>query len=544
MKKILNDILNEPITISSWLTGFLGVFFIRLILEALSNPTTIPKYQFSPEAIVHYILFWLTLTLGLILILSVFNKDYLKSAKLALFGMPAIWIAPILDIFISHGNGYYQSYIYDTGIRILYNFFTFFGPNLTSGATYGMRIEMLIVFIFIAVYLKKIEIKPIKIFLCLFLFYCFGFVLGSWPGIMYTISHPTQTPAETKVIYQYFYSITINSNLSHNAIHNVADFSSTAKYFDLMFSKFTTQLLFILCCLLGTILSWKLNKKNFLIIMGNIRWERVGSYLSLLVAGLGFAYINNLGKPLVILDVLGITCLLVSWLSLWMYAVHNNDIVDIEIDKISNKERPLVNGTIDQETMRQTGYIWLAAALLGAYCTGYLQFYMSLVYVFGSHIYSNPPLRLRKYPLIPSFIIGICSMATVLAGFFFISINKEILTFPILLSAGIVIMAGLAINVKDMKDVEGDKKNGVLTLPVILGDQAPKTIGAMFALSFLLVPYFLSAYILYIVAIPAAIFGYRLVTKKPFKEKPVFILRFIFLLSVAVIYGGAILFAV
>ena len=97
-------------------------------------------------------------------------------------------------------------------------------------------------------------------------------------------------------------------------------------------------------------------------------------------------------------------------------------------------------------------------------------------------------------------------------------------------------MVTLAINVKDMKDVEGDKADGILTLPTLFGEMGAKIVGLCFALSFLLVPIFLSFYILYIVALPSAIVGYKLVTKKPYKENPIFILRFVFLFSIALFY--------
>lgn len=544
MNKLIDTILGEHITISGWMKGFMGILFVRYLIESLSSPTRNLQIPSNPETVIHYTLYWLSLTLGLILIIGLFNKNYLQSAKLALFGLPMIWVAPFVDIIISHGKGFYQSYILDTGKNLLYDYFTFYGPNLNWGFTYGVRIEIAIVLIFIAYYLRSIKVSVPKIFLCLLMFYTFGFILGSWPAIIYTILHINHSPIELKEIYRYFFDIATNSTLSHNTLYEGINSVPLSRFFELSFDKLACQILFIISFVLSIALFWKLDKNKLLIVTKNIRWERVGSYLSLLLSGAGFAYLNNLGKPFAIVDLLGITCLLISWLSLWMYAVHCNDIIDIDIDKISNKERPLARGDISVTDMRETGYIWLALSLVGSYCAGFYPFYMSLVYTFASYIYSNPPLRLRRFPFVPSFLIGICSLATILAGYFFISVNKQILSFPIQISIGIILMAALAINVKDMKDIEGDKKNGVTTVPVLFGKWGPQVTGGCFALSFLLVPYFLSVYILYAIAIPAALIGYGLVLKKPFKEEPVFILRFIFLLLVAIIYGGAILFLI
>ncbi len=191
--------------------------------------------------------------------------------------------------------------------------------------------------------------------------------------------------------------------------------------------------------------------------------------------------------------------------------------------------------------MRETGYIWLAIALLGSWCAGFYPFFMSLVYVASYYIYSSPPLRLRRFPIISSFLIGIAGLATILAGFFFVSTTKQVQTFPIFLAVGIIIMITLAINVKDMKDIEGDKANSILTLPILFGKNGPKIVGLCFAMSFLLVPIFLSFYFSYIFALPAAIIGYMLVTKKQYREEPIFILPEKELLQFTNAFIGAIL---
>lgn len=541
LDKFVTDILNQPVSITGWMMGFLGILFVRFILESLSSPTRNLQIPSNPETLIHYTLFWLTLTLGLILIVGHFIKNYYHSAKLALFGLPIIWSAPFFDIFLSQGKGYYQSYMLDTGKNLLYNFFTFLGPNFTWGATYGIRIEIVIVLMFIGIYLKTIQVKVSKILLCLFIIYTFAFILGSWPAILYTLQNIHQSPVELNEVYKFFYKITANSTISHNTIYEGMNSVTIGRFFELTFDKLASQILFLISCLLSVILFWKVERNTFQVVIQNIRWERVGSYLSLLLAGAGFAYVSNLGKPLVLVDLLGLLCLMISWLSLWMYAVHNNDIQDLEIDKISNKERPLVMGTINTTSMREVGYVWLLASLFGSYCAGFYPFYMCLVCIFSSNIYSNPPLRLRRYPLVPSFLIGICSFATITTGFFFLSISKQVLTFPISLSVGIIIMATLAINVKDMKDIEGDRKNGILTLPILFGKWGVQVVAVCFALSFLLVPVFLSVYVLFIVSVPASIIGYRIVLRKPFREEPVFILRFVFLSLVAIIYIGLLL---
>ncbi len=538
IEKVLQKIKDQPITISQWVFGFIGIFFTRFFFEALSSPTTSGIIPSNAETLIHYGLFWIALTLGLILIVGSLIKDYMFASKLALFGLPVIWLAPVFDIVISHGNGFVQSYIFDSGHKLIFDLFTFFGPNLTAGATYGIRLEMIIVLITLAWFLWKVCKNVSSVVLGIISVYVLGFIIGSWPGIIYTLSHITSLAGTRSDIINFFARTMFQSTIAHNTLHEGISFVSVSRLFELCFDKLASQVLFLISCVFGGLLFWKINTEKFLAIIRNARPERIASYLALLFSGMGFAYINGLGNPFTWADLLGMFCLGISWISLWMYAVHSNDIADVEIDTISNTERPLVKKDLDEKSMRETGYVWLAMALLGSWCAGFYPFFMSLAYVFASHIYSSPPLRLRQFPIISSFLIGVASLATILSGFFFISVNKQIQTFPSLLGLGIVLMVTLAINVKDMKDIEGDKANGILTLPILFGKNGPKAVGVCFALSFLLVPLFLSFYSLYIIAIPCAYIGYRLVVKKPYRERPTIILRFMFLALVALLYLG------
>ena len=537
LDKLLEQTKNQEITIVQWMMGFIGIVFIRFIFESLSSPTSSGLIPSDAYTLIHYGLFWITLVLGLIIVVGFFSKDYLLTSKIALFGLPVIWLAPIFDIIISRGGGFVQSYIFDSHGKLLFDFITFFGPSLTRGATYGMRIEMIFVLAGVGWYLWKISKNIYRSVVGVFFVYTLGFVVGALPGIMYTLSH-VSTPDTLFEILNYFRNLVVESTISHNTLREGMLSVSPERFFELGFDKLFSQILFIISFFLGGWLFWKINSKKFWAVVKNCRPERVGSYLALLLCGVGFAYINRFGNPFLWVDLLGIICLLISWVGLWMYAVHNNDIADIGIDKISNTERPLIKKELDREDMLETGYVWLAVALLGAWNAGFYPFFMSLVYISASHIYSSPPLRLRRFPVISSFLIGVASLATILAGFFFVSFDKQIQTFPIFLSVGIVIMATLAINIKDMKDIEGDRVNGIVTLPVLFRENGPKIVGLCFGLSFLLVPIFLSFYLLYIFALPASIIGYRLVVKKPYREKPTFVLRFVFLACVGISYLG------
>ena len=536
IEKIIGDIKNQKMTFSEWILGFCGILFVRFILESLSSPTYSGIIPSDPFTLVHYSLYFLTVTLGTIFIFGYFTNDYKNSFKIILFGLPLIWLAPVIDLTTSRGVGLKMSYVFDSGKNLIFDFFTFFGPVLTKGATLGIRVGIALSLFGIGYLIWKDSKKIGRSLIGVLLIYCFVFLLAVLPGLIYTVTHMGSSTVVSSEIVSYFENIILKSTISHNTLREGISSVSDIRFLELGFNKLLSQILFILSCLIALLLFWKLDSKKFGAVLKNIRPERINFYTISLLCGIGFAYINRLGNPFFWTDSFGFICLFISWTALWMNAVHLNDIYDIDVDKISNKERPLVKNELNLEEMKDVSYLWLGVGLLGAWSAGFYPFFMALVYISCSYIYSVPPLRLRRFPLIPSFLIGVACLATILAGFFFVSINKEIQTFPMLLSIGIIIMVTLAINFKDIKDIESDRANGIMTIPNLFPKNGVKVVAILFSLSILLVPIFLYFYLLYVIAIPASIVGYKLIVRKPYVEKYIFILRFFFLFGIAVSY--------
>ena len=105
IEKIIGDIKNQKMTFSEWILGFCGILFVRFILEALSSPTYSGIIPSDPYTLVHYSLYFLTVTLGTIFIFGYFTNDYKNSFKIILFGLPLIWLAPVIDLTTSRVVG-------------------------------------------------------------------------------------------------------------------------------------------------------------------------------------------------------------------------------------------------------------------------------------------------------------------------------------------------------------------------------------------------------------------------------------------------------
>lgn len=210
-----------------------------------------------------------------------------------------------------------------------------------------------------------------------------------------------------------------------------------------------------------------------------------------------------------------------------------NDEEDIEIDRVSNgesKTRPLVRDVFSLKEWSALKYLFLFISLNFALLCGFYQLVFVLMFVAVYHIYSCPPLRLKRFMGISSLLIAINALVVVLMGFFIASGTEKFSDFPAKYFLGILLIIFLVENIKNIKDTEGDKQAGIKTLPVALGEKNGKlVIGSLAFLAAILVPvlFFMSASSFFTsVAFGMALF--LLINRKKFEEKYIFISYFIF----------------
>lgn len=534
MKEIIAKIEKMDVGVKNWILAFSGIVFIRFLLEAISNPSTSGVIASDPQTLTHYFLFFLVMAIGSICIIDLLTKKGIKTANFMLFFLSFMWLAPILDTIISKGKGLGMAYISDSGLNLVRDFFTYSGHGVTT----GIKIELAIVFFGVSWFVWYLTKNPKKTVFAFILMYSFVFFVATLPGTMYTASaFFSGTPIVQDGASVYISNLISKSNIAFNSIHATLVPNSYNRLIEIGFDKLMSQLYFIILCVL--LFLWYLkNKRNTLIaVLKNSRPERAGHYIVLVLSGVWFAFITGHASFSSWVDVLGILCLVISWYAVWVFSINVNDCEDLAIDRISNKNRPLVQNTVTEKEMSQSALIFLGLSLLGSWSAGYYPFFMMLVFIAASYVYSVGPLHLKLVPLVSTFLMAVASLASVLAGFFFVSQTKIFYTFPPLAMLGILICFTLLFNVKDLKDVVGDKSGGSFTIPVIFGEEKGKLIVAlMFALSFLLLPLFFSNPFLYFLSVPASIIAYILVMKFPRKENNFFVLYFVYLFLGAILY--------
>lgn len=188
------------------------------------------------------------------------------------------------------------------------------------------------------------------------------------------------------------------------------------------------------------------------------------------------------------------TSILVPVLSIFMLSVSAymlNDVFDLELDRISNPHRPLPSGIL---SVREVSAVACVSLLIGG----------SLMYVFGSFLsflialvlcgllfaYSAPPLRLRRFFLAPYFTIASsASLSFLLASSFQSGVLTPRFVFGFILIFGYSTGSCM---VKEFKDIEGDSRMGVQSLPVAFGLEraARVTIPIYLAACLLVLPFY------------------------------------------------------
>lgn len=146
-----------------------------------------------------------------------------------------------------------------------------------------------------------------------------------------------------------------------------------------------------------------------------------------------------------------------------------NDIVDIEIDKISHPERALASNLISIKT----AYIFYVLLIVVSIVLASMININSLVFVITANclllLYS---FYLKKIPLIGNLTVSILTGLTFVYG----GVVAGNISFTLVPAGFALLINFIREIIKDMQDADGDSKNGVITYPVKNGFGSAKKI--------------------------------------------------------------------
>ncbi|HEC81767.1 MAG TPA: hypothetical protein ENI42_05020, partial [Thermoplasmatales archaeon] len=433
----------------SVLTVFLWVLMlavIRMWTEAylFSYPYAEINYGFIFNY-VHIISFYFAVFLAGVLIVETFSRERItKVVNLSAWGFVIILLPPFLDKFIFHTH----SYRYIASIEQFIEGFTSFFLKLGNVGGYGLFIELVTILVLSSVYVYVKTRSTPRALLNFATLYVFVLLIGT-PNINPLIAQWSKSGRLVQpILFLQFLTISI---LILFLILKVSRKGFVSKF--IRTSRPLTTLHFVFMALIGVFVAGHLNLD-------------VTNFLEPSQAG-------NIGM-------LGISLFLMVFL--WQYAVMLNHVYDLEIDKISNRDRLLPSGLLTPKQAKQIATVYGIVALGLASMLNLQIFLLSVLAIILGFLYSAPPVRLRN-SLFGTTIIGVGSLIGFLIGYFTPSYTMHgtvppfefVKTTPSLtpeaFGVGVLIAVVLSIGplVTDLKDYEGDKKAGVKSIYTVYG---------------------------------------------------------------------------
>jgi 4-hydroxybenzoate polyprenyltransferase len=508
MEKLRLYAQSVPITFESWILSFAGIVLIRIFLEQFSSflPGRFPVIDLP--TILHYSAFYLASILIMMSILLLFAKTSMEEISvICLFAFSIIWIPPIIDILAAGVGGHTMSYLFVPGKELMLRFVTFFGGHIDSGVTLGIQIEVILGIIFSYAYVYAVTKNIARAIGAAFALYFFLFFLGSMPSLI-TLFLPEQMSSSA-----YLLKSMTSSHVIQNSIH--PSFSATdTGLIDLAFNKIMLGINIIVAMIAGMFLFFKGAQKKFIAMMKNSRPERIFYFFLLFIFGTTLAHT----LPTNWIDAQSYILAILALFSAAMFSICQNDIHDEKIDAISNTGRALISKDLSRSDMEMASKIFLLFAILSAYASSHYVLFFTCLMIFIYFIYSNPPLRLKRFVLVNSGLISLAAVSAVLAGFFLVNPGKSILAFPFELVVAIVIFHTATSSYRDIKDFEGDRAAGIKTLPVLLGlERSKKLIAGIICFFFLLIPWYFHIPSLLIPSLIVAALSWYVINEKNYR---------------------------
>ena len=205
-----------------------------------------------------------------------------------------------------------------------------------------------------------------------------------------------------------------------------------------------------------------------------------------------------------------------------------NDYFDYNIDLINKPERPIPSRRISLENGKRYAYLLFAAGTVCGFLISYLTanwipFIIVLIADVDLYLYAY---KLKATPLIGNLAVGFMTGFGFVFGGFTIN-NPSIVMTSIFLGFFAFVMTTAREIIKDIEDIEGDRKDGARTLPILIGKKKPAILATILiiidcALCPLLYIYHIFGVLyLVIIAVAVIIFIYSAILIMKSQEEPV-----------------------
>ncbi len=457
--------------------------------EGSKHTSLLHNPEIASKVLTHFSLFYIYIFLGITLIISLLsNEKVLRVARIVGAGFTIIITVPIIDLILSALTGTQPYYAYLFPDRTPYLLTSYLSLlSETKGVTFGMRLEISIVILSAAYYTYFKTASLPRSLITALVVYSFIFISGALPHTVYWLS------------------AAIGLDLYHPELFTLGTFNKMHLLLSLL-------LLLALCWM-----QWPTYMKA---LANDLRFTRILHYAFMIVLGIVIAYPAE-ERFTLLGDFLDLIFIFVALLFACYFSIITNNLADKEIDRISNPSRPTITGAIPEHIYQSLGPVCLIAAWCYSATVDAISLLMISCFIGGYFLYSMPPLRLKRIPVLSKAIIAFNCLVMLGLGIHFA--GTDILSFSGNQALFLFLSLTACINFIDIKDINGDRKEGIKTIPVLIGLKKSKIlIGFFFLISYALFPYFMNYPD---ILLPSFLFGLAIfvaINLKNYKEHRVF----------------------
>ncbi len=453
-----------------------------------------------------------------------------KISQVILWGYLLIIFRPLIDWIFLKKTTYLTHYFFNSPLEIGYKFLTFFNFNQWEGVLFSREIETIAILLisFFYIFQKRKNLFLALVGLCGV--YIIFFIGVAWPSLLVFLEESLRGHniwlVSGNQIREFFFS-----PLHYFNFNEVQGEMGLLKRSNLIYN--------VVLILTLIIFQGAVSKNKLLALLKNVRYPQIVFNMGLFFFGFMFAfhYFPENGK-ITFFSGLVLINITLSILSVWLFSVFNNDLNDIKIDKISNKQRPLIKKIFTIKEYKTYQWSFLLLAFLLSLTVGNKFFLLTLSYVLLVTVYSQPPFRLKRFIGLASPVSAIASLLFFVMGYILVAPQQSLEFFPVKLVGLLFIVFILIFPLKDLKDIKGDRKNKIKTLPVWLGEKRTRQfIGVVLLVGYLISAWVLSMPVLFWWSIFFGISGYLIVNQKRIKKDKLLWA----VLGEAIVYGGIIL---
>jgi 4-hydroxybenzoate polyprenyltransferase len=530
VKKSIVFFENQPLTFGGWVISFFTLLVLNLFFQFITYGFKTVSFEYFIGSLIQP--YYFILYIAIVIFLYYLTKENIKKIlNFVLWGFWSIIFWPIIDKIILGKQFYLSFYIYGGVKDILNNFITFFGPINPVGILYGTRIETIFIILFVAIYVFQKTNSIVKTLFGGLGVYVIFYISVALPSVL-------------------VFLLTIFNGGEVMKITNlevVKFFNTPFQYFGISERGFAVTFFYKISLIYNLIflglliwLQYLCDKYLLKILIKNIRFPQMIFNWGLLLMGivLGVYYWPN-----------NLTSDFFSWLVLinlfftilfsWLFSVIINDIEDYEIDKISNKNRPLVLGLVKKGGYLNYGLVFLFLSLLFSLIINSKIFLLNILYLLITLIYSKYPFKLKRVPWVAGIVSSFASLLIFLIGYILISPEQTIELFPWRVVLFLFGVYALVLPIKDLKDIQSDKKNNVLTVANLLGEKWARIyFGTIVFLAYVLSVFVLSVNRLFLPAVVLGGMSYWVINNsKNFRDRLLYKL-----LLLVIIYIGLLVF--